>query len=99
MTAHDFGVPESQLAYIVEHEAPRTSTGDFVPCGLGDTNLAKPSVGLAQISMIYHPEISPEVASNPDFAIEYIASALRENKCSEWTACRAYEKLLKDGPA
>lgn len=87
------------MAYIVEHEAARTPTGDFLPCGKGDLHLEKPSIGLVQISMIYHPDVPQNLAVNAQWSLEWLASRLREGKCYWWTTCREWLKKwpVKEG--
>ncbi len=84
------------MTYIVDHEAPKTSNGDFLPCGKGDFHMPKPSVGIVQISMFYHPQVTPELASNAVWSLEWLASRLREGKCSWWTTCRDYVLKMKE---
>lgn len=89
------------MTYVVEHEAKRTASGDFLPCGVGDTQLTDPdgnphrSRGIVQINSYYHSEVSDQEAFNVDFSLDFLGKALKEGKGHEWTTYRAYkEKLL-----
>jgi hypothetical protein len=101
--SHEMGVSESLMTYIVSHEAKLTPTGDFLPCGDGDGHLTDPlgaphrSRGIVQINEYFHPEINDMSAYNVRFSLEYLASKLREGKCSWWTTCRAYMKDFPSG--
>lgn len=98
--AKDFGISESQLTYIIQNEAKKTLSGDFLPCGDGDQHLIDKngnphrSRGIAQINVYYHPEVSDRNAYNVSFALEWTASMLRAGQCSQWTTCREYQQKL-----
>lgn len=95
-----YAVSESAMTYVVTHEAPRTKSGDFLPCGNGDENLTDPagnphlSRGVVQINKYYHPEITDDEAYNVDFALAYLAQSIAEGRGHEWTEYRAYQKLF-----
>lgn len=82
-TAKDFNVSESMMSYVVMNEAAKTKSGDFLPCGIGDTHLIDPdgnrhrSRGIVQINEFYNPHISDEMAFSPMFSLEFLASNLR----------------------
>lgn len=84
--SRDYGVSESLVTFIVAHES------QFNNCAVGDTHLAKPSIGLVQISMLYNPNIKPREALDPQFALEYLASRIREGKATMWSTYRLYKK-------
>lgn len=84
-----YGVSEGLVDYIVRNES------GYNNCVRGDFHVPQPSIGLVQINMHYHPYISPQQASDPTFALEFLASKLKEGKCNLWTTCR---KFKKDNP-
>lgn len=75
------------MDYIVRHES------GYNNCARGDYHVPKPSIGLVQINLWYHPDIRPIDAYNSLYALEWLASRLREGKCELWTTCRAYRRL------
>lgn len=98
--ARDFGVSPALMTYIVSNESARTEDGDFLPCGIGDDHLVAPdgkmhrSRGLVQINEYYNPQVRDREAFSMMFSLEFLASRLREGKCSMWTTCRAYMKKI-----
>lgn len=100
--AKDFGVSRELMEYIVSNESAKTKDENnnvfFLPCGIGDTHLIDPkgnkhiSRGIVQINEYWNPHIRPEDAFNVSFSLEFLASNLREGKCSRWTTCRNYKK-------
>lgn len=82
--SHDYGVSEGLVTFIVENES------HFNNCAVGDTDLEKPSLGLVQISMLYNPSVTPEMAYDPDFSLEFLASRIREGKVSMWSTYRLW---------
>ena len=96
--AKDFGVSRVVMEYVVSNESARNSKGDFLPCGIGDTHLTTPkgdkhrSRGVVQINEYYNPQVTDASAFSITFSLEFLASKLREGKCSMWTTCRAYMK-------
>lgn len=87
--AHDFGVSQELMTFIVEHES------QFNSCAIGDTDLPKPSYGLVQISALYNPQIAPQEAFDPQFALEYLAENIRSGNCHYWTTCKIYFNNLQ----
>lgn len=49
------------------------------------------SRGLVQISDIYHPEVTPQEAFNPMYALNFLATYLSEGKGKQWTCYREQE--------
>lgn len=43
------------------------------------------SCGIAQISKIYHPEVTKEMSQNPYFSILWMARKWQEGKASMWS--------------
>lgn len=82
----DYGVSEGLMDYIVRNES------NYNNCVQGDFHVPKPSIGLVQINMHYHPYITPQQATDPTFALEFLASKLKEGKCDLWTTCRAFKR-------
>jgi hypothetical protein len=93
----DFGVSKELMEYVVSNESAKDKDGNFLPCGIGDTHLTDPkgnrhiSRGIVQINEYWNPHIRPMDAYNVSFSLEFLASRLREGKCSMWTTCRAYK--------
>lgn len=82
--SRDFGVSYELMDYIVRNES------GYNNCAKGDYHVPKPSLGLTQINLHYHPYIRPIDAYSPLFALEFLASNLREGRCAWWTTCRWY---------
>lgn len=57
----------------------------FVTNARGDGGHSR---GLAQIHNIYHPEVTDEMADNPEFAIDFIAKNIASGKGYQWTCYR-----------
>lgn len=97
-TSRDFGVSESAMMYVVNNEAKKTSTGDFLPCGDGDTNLTDKngnphqSRGIVQINKFYHPEVSDVQAYDVNYSLWFLATNLQKGQCKQWTTCRVFMK-------
>ena len=81
-----YQVSEGLVDYIVRNES------SYNNCALGDFHVPKPSYGLAQINLYYHPLVKPHEAYNPLYALEFLASNLKAGNCSWWTTCRAFKK-------
>lgn len=50
------------------------------------------SYGLAQINLPSHPNISYAQATDPEFAINYMATQMAEGKASQWSCYRQIYK-------
>lgn len=86
-----YGVSEWLMTEIIRNESRNKPTAkgdaDYVCKRTGQIS---PSYGLVQISSCWHPEVTYEQATNPAFAIEFLAKGIAAGKCrSEWTTCRA----------
>lgn len=46
------------------------------------------SLGLVQISMLYHPEVSPEKAKDPMFALTWMANQWDIGHAASWSCWR-----------
>lgn len=46
------------------------------------------SMGLVQISMLYHPEVSPEKAKDPAFALNWMAGEWSKGHAASWSCWR-----------
>jgi soluble lytic murein transglycosylase-like protein len=93
--SQEYKVSEGLITYIVKNES------QFDPYAVGDRHITCPmtgekmrSRGLVQISDCYWPEITDEMAHDPDFALKFLAEKLSEGKCELWTTCRRYQKLF-----
>lgn len=50
-------------------------------------NQTAPSYGLVQINTCWHPDVSYAQATDPAFALEFLAKNLSEGKCYLWSTC------------
>lgn len=50
------------------------------------------SLGLVQIDILYHPEVTRAEAFDPDFALNFLASNLAKNRGYLWTC---YREMIK----
>ena len=48
------------------------------------------SIGIAQIYLKYHPEVSRENAEDPQFSMAFMARRFRDGYANEWTCFRMY---------
>lgn len=76
LIAKRYGVQPLLMKRIIECES------SFNPDAVGDNGT---SFGLAQIHLPAHPDITKEQATNPDFAIEFMAKALAKGQGQMWT--------------
>ncbi len=83
-----FEVDAEVMKEIVDKES------GYVVTAVGDKNYyckrtgkISPSYGLSQISSCWHPEVTYEQATNPEFAIEFLAISLSKGKCKQWSTC------------
>ncbi len=83
-----YGVSEETMRYIIKHESSNN------PTRVGDLNYfckrtgkIGPSYGLVQINSCWHPEVSYSQAMNMEFSINFLAKALSQGKCYEWSTC------------
>lgn len=83
------------VSYIVEKES------GFNNCAVGDTHITGkdfPSLGLSQINLLYNPDVTPEQALDPDFAIQYLIKDLRAGKFYKWTTGRMFKAKYPNHP-
>jgi hypothetical protein len=81
---------DPQLAlWIVKHES------HFNPRAKGDGEASR---GLWQISKIYHPEVSDEVAFNVGYSTDWSLERIRSGKANEWSTYRNCRTLYEDCP-
>lgn len=93
--SRELGAYESMVDYIVRNES------QYNNCAIGDAHItgsSTPSLGNVQINMKHNPDVAPQQAFNPDFAIPYLINDLRAGKCSKWTTCRNFRKLYPEHP-
>jgi len=55
------------------------------PQALGDGGHSR---GLSQIHQPSHPDIAPEQAYDPRFAIDYMVSEMKDGRARQWTCWR-----------
>ncbi len=77
-TALKYGIDPKLALYISYKES------GWDPSAIGDHGN---SIGLVQISKIYHPEVTRKQALDPVFSAEFLASELSKEKCHEWSTC------------
>jgi hypothetical protein len=87
--AMKFGVNPSLAVWIVKHES------QFNPRAKGDGEASR---GLWQISKIYHPEVTDEVAFNVASSTDWSLERIRAGKAYEWSTYRFCRTLYKDCP-
>lgn len=63
-------------------------------CAVGDFHISQPSVGIAQINLRWHPNISKNQALDWKFSVNWTASEIAKGKASMWTTGR---KMIKEG--
>jgi len=94
-TAEEYGVSAVAMNAIINCESQwnhtiqsqHTYTEKNVPKGykVGDR---EQSFGLVQIHLPAHPSIKKEEATNPEFAIEFLAKNLKAGKAGMWTCAK-----------
>lgn len=77
--AEKYNVDSIILTNVIKCES------SFVTNARGDGGHSR---GLAQIHNIYHPEVTDEMADNPEFAIDFMAKNIASGKGSQWTCYR-----------
>ena len=87
--AVEHGVSPSLALWIVKHES------QFNPRAKGDGEASR---GLWQISKIYHPEVSDEMAFNVASSTEWSLGRIRSGKAYEWSTYRYCRTLYADCP-
>ena len=80
-----YNVSEPLMRGIVKRES------NFNQYAVGDHGT---SIGLVQIHLPAHKDISRAEAENPIFAINYLASELAKGHCSIWSTCAAAKANL-----
>jgi Transglycosylase SLT domain len=83
------GVSPKLALWIVKHES------QFNPRAKGDGEASR---GLWQISKIYHPEVSDDVAFNVRASTQWSLERIRSGKASEWSTYRFCKTLYEDCP-
>lgn len=74
--AHKYNVSQDEMEFIIRCESGYNSTA------VGDHGK---SYGLAQIYLPAHPSISPDQATDPVFAVEFLARNLSQGHGTMWT--------------
>ena len=87
--AVEFGVDPFLALWIVKHES------SFNPRAKGDGEASR---GLWQISRIYHPEVSDDVAFSIASSTGWSLQRIRDGKVNEWSAYRDCRTLYRDCP-
>lgn len=86
--SREYGVSEATIRHIISREST------YISNSVGDKNYLcqktgkiSPSYGLVQISSCWHPYVSYQEATNPEFAIDFLAKNLAKGRCSMWSTC------------
>ena len=87
--ARQYGVDPSLAVWITRHES------QFNPRARGDGDASR---GLWQISKIYHPEVSDEVAFDVASSTRWSLGQIRAGKAREWSTYHFCRTLYKDCP-
>jgi hypothetical protein len=77
--AEKYGVSEITMNIAISCEA------NYNPNAIGDNGN---SFGLAQIFLPAHPDITKEMALDPDFSLDFMAKNLKERNHSMWTCLK-----------
>lgn len=77
--AAEFGVNAEHLKETIAHESGWKNV---------KSNFDEESVGVCQINLDYHPEISSEQAWNPRFCIKWMAEQFSKGHAYWWVAWR-----------
>ena len=88
--AEEYGVLQWVMEEVVRCETagtfdPEIQSQHFYPPGSGHGSGQEQSFGLAQIHLPAHPHVSYEEATDPDFALEFMAKNMAEGQASMWT--------------
>jgi len=87
--ANDYGVSPFLALWIVKHES------SFNPQAKGDGEASR---GLWQISRVYHPEVSDDVAFDVQSSTDWSLARIRDGKVNEWSAYRNCRALYANCP-
>lgn len=90
--SRELGAYENMVDFIIRNESTYNN------CAVGDHHVKEPSYGLVQINTHFNPDVKPEQAFDPDFAIQYLIEDLKEGKCQKWTTCRLFKKKYPNHP-
>lgn len=77
--SEEYQVDEFTIKQVVWHES------HYNLFDVGDDGNA---FGLAQINLIYHPNITKEQAQDPHFALNFLAKNIKEGNGNKWTGYR-----------
>lgn len=77
--ALQYGVSTTTLTKVISCES------SFVETAMGDGGYSR---GLVQIHAKYHPDVTYAQATDPEFAIDFLARNLSEGRGSMWTCYR-----------
>lgn len=77
-------VIECESKFRIDVQSNHRYTPTNVPPGyeVGDR---EQSFGLVQVHLPAHPTITKEQATNPEFAVEFLANNLQQNRGNMWT--------------
>lgn len=84
-------VVECESQYVYDIQSQHRYHAGNVPKGynVGDR---EESYGLAQIHLPVHPNVTKKQATDPEFAIDFLAKNLKQNKGNMWTC---YKQLAQ----
>jgi len=81
-SAKEYGVSEELMIKLAQCESTLN------PNAIGDTFMPKPSVGLFQINLHYHPDITREQALDPKFSADWTAKQIKNGKLHLWSCSK-----------
>lgn len=79
------------IKYAIEYKVDPQIMGKIIECesmwktDVINSNKWEYSVGIAQINLKAHPQITEEQAKDPEFAIKFLASKLAQGRGKMWT--------------
>lgn len=90
------GVNLQKLDWLFGHESSYCwREGFYDPAIKGDDGNSR---GCAQISRIYHPEVTDEQANDLIFSVHWTIKQILAGKIDEWSTIRLCRKLYPDCP-
>jgi len=81
-SAKEYGVSEDLMIKLAKCES------SLNPNAVGDTFLPKPSIGLFQINLHYHPDITKKQALDPKFSSDWTAKQIKAGRISLWSCSK-----------
>lgn len=83
----EYGISEGLMTKVLDCESGLASTTIQSRYRNPDGSLER-SFGLAQINLDWNPDVTYEQATDPEFAVRFLARNLSEGRGSKWTCWR-----------